>query len=198
MGELAEIEAQLRRHDSALELGCGTGRLCGRMLELGLEVAGVDDSAEMLACMPAGAERIQSSIEELKLNRTWSAVLLPSHLINHPDGDTRSAFVRAARTHIRPTGTFYLQRHDAHWLQSVQDGPLGESFGFAMSAENVARQGDTVSMTLRYATHDGEWTQTFSTVALNEDQIEALLDRQGFAQVRWLGRRRLWAAAMPA
>lgn len=63
MGELADIEPDLSRHSAALELGWGTGRLCGRMQELGLRATGVDESAEMLAHLPASVEGIKASIE---------------------------------------------------------------------------------------------------------------------------------------
>ncbi len=198
MGELADIEDELRRYDSVLELGCGTGRLCTRLLQFGLAVSGVDESAEMLANMPVGVRRIQSPIEDLNLQQTWDAVLLPSHMINHPDAKTRSALVRAGRRHVKPgAGTFYLRRHDPKWLESVQDGPLGEAFGVSMSAENVTMQDDIVSMTLRYKVDEDQWTQTFSAAVLSEAQVEDLLRQEGFAGTRWLGRNRLWAAAAP-
>lgn len=69
MGELDDIEAALGAHDAVLELGCGTGRLCARMQASGLRVTGVDESAEMLAHLPAGVEAVCSTIEALDLRR---------------------------------------------------------------------------------------------------------------------------------
>ena len=55
MGELDDIETALKGHPAALELGCGNGRLCAQMVKLGLQVTGVDESAEMLAYLPLEA-----------------------------------------------------------------------------------------------------------------------------------------------
>jgi SAM-dependent methyltransferase len=197
MGELTDIEPHLIRHSAALELGCGTGRLCGRMQELGLRATGVDESAEMLAHLPAGVEGIKASIETLDLGRRWPAVLLPSHLINHPDPTVGRSFVEAARRHIDPNGTFYIKRHSPHWLSAVQEGKIGESNGIALHADRVARMGDCVTMTLRYEALDQVWSQSFTTCALAQDEIEDLLASCGFQGFEWFGSEALWVAASP-
>ena len=198
MGELADIEPHLSRYAAALELGCGTGRLCGRMQELGLRATGVDESAEMLAHLPAGIEGIKASIETLDLGRRWPAVLLPSHLINHPDPTVRKRFVDAARRHINPAGTFYVQRHSPRWLSTVQQGKIGDLNGIALHADSVTRTGNLVTMTLRYQGPDQAWTQSFTTCALEQDEIEHLLASGGFQGFQWLGSQALWVAATPS
>ncbi len=196
MGELSDIETELAKHPAALELGCGTGRLCKRLQELGVRAAGVDESAAMLALLPAGVERIEASIETLDLGRRWPAVLLPSHLINHPDDSIRRLFVTAARRHIESDGVFYVKRHSTAWLSTVQDGRMGESNGVAYHAENVQRDGDLVSMTLRYEAFGHAWTQSFSTRAIEKPDLEALLASNGFGSFKWFGERELWVAAI--
>jgi SAM-dependent methyltransferase len=195
LGELEDILASLRTHRTVLELGCGTGRLCSRLLEVGLEVAGVDESADMLLWMPAGVEAIQGNIETLNLGRRWSAVMLASHLINHPDDRIRRAFVECARRHVESGGTFYLKRHDVAWLSSVAPGPLGERAGVAMFAATVSRHDGLVTMTVRYEGFNGTWTQSFSAAPLIEAQVEDLLRHAGFHHVRWYGAGHPWAAA---
>jgi SAM-dependent methyltransferase len=196
MGELDDIEPALRRNASALELGCGTGRLCQRMKELGLQVTGVDESPDMLALLPPGIEGVLSSIETLNLERRWPAVLLPSHLINHPERIVRSAFIATAKRHVAPAGTFFVKRHDPAWLATVQSDPIGTSHGVSYYAEQVVRDGDTVEMTLRYEASGETWTQSFSTTALSEAEIENELGRHGFDQVKWFGRKKLWASGV--
>ena len=144
MDELRDIENALQTHSTVLELGCGTGRLCARLLELGLSVTGVDESEEMLAHLPETVEGIRSSIEQLNLGRRWSAVLLPSHLINHPDANLRGEFVAAARRHISSAGTFYAKRHNPSWLATVRPGCIGKSNSVTYHAEQVARTGNLV------------------------------------------------------
>jgi SAM-dependent methyltransferase len=195
MGELSEIEPDLLRYQSALELGCGTGRLSARLLELGLAVAGVDESPEMLALLPEDVEPIQSSIEVLNLNRHWQAVLLPSHLINHPEASVRRRFVECARRHLAPDGTFYAKRHSTEWLSTVTEGLIGEASGVAYLADSVSRDGTTVKMVLRYVAYGQSWTQSFTTCALETDEIEDLLTISGFSNFKWFGKKRLWVAA---
>ncbi|MGW4588500.1 class I SAM-dependent methyltransferase [Amycolatopsis thermoflava] len=58
-----------------LDLGCGTGRIAHRLIELGHPVTAVDDSPEMLAHV-RGAEAVQARIEGLDLGRRFPAVLV--------------------------------------------------------------------------------------------------------------------------
>jgi len=196
MGELSDIEPELLKHQSALELGCGNGRLCGRLQELGLKVAGVDESPAMLALLPKGIEPIQGAIETLNLGRRWPAVLLPSHLINHPEASVRRSFVECARRHLERGGSFYVKRHSTDWLSTVTEGLIGESNGVAYFADTVSRSGAIVSMVLRYEAYGQSWTQSFSTCALGTGEIEGLLSICGFSNFRWLGNKHLWVAAI--
>lgn len=195
MGELDDIETELRAYAAALELGCGTGRLCARMVDMGLQVTGVDESADMLAHLPSAVEAVCSTIEALALERLWPAVLLPSHLINHPEPAVREAFVAAARRHLTPGGRFFVKRHDVAWLQTVQPGFIGTSHGVGYHVEHVERHGADVSMCLRYEQDGTSWRQSFTTTALTEAEVEGLLATHGFGPIMWLGPKRLWVAA---
>ena len=134
----------------------------------------------------------------LALGRRWPAVLLPSHLINHPEGSVRRRFVEAAKRHIEQTGVFYVKRHSTAWLSTVQEGRIGESNGVGYYAENVSRKGDLLTMTLRYEAFGQSWTQSFTTCALEKHQVENLLSSCGFSSFRWLGKQELWVAAAPS
>ena len=196
MGELEEVVGLFEPDSEVLELGCGTGRLCARLLELGTRVVGVDESAEMLALLPAQVTSVRSRIEELHLERKFDSVLLASHLINHPAGATRDAFVRCARRHLRPRGRFLIKRHSTKWLQGVEIGPQGNVAGIQLSVDCVKREDELVRMTITYATKDARWSQSFSTVPLHEGEIEELLLGAGFAEIEWYGKERLWASAV--
>jgi SAM-dependent methyltransferase len=196
MNELEDVVPQLPAGGTVLELGCGTGRLCNRLVDLGFRVTGVDESAEMLAALPPAVISAHSSIGALELAEVFDAVLLPSHRINHPSTTSREAFVRCARRHLNVGGRFLLQRHDPEWLRIVKPGPVGRTEQIALHVEAVYREKATVSMTIRYDLLGQAWQQSFSTVPLSEAQIEALLGRFGFAQVQWHGSARLWASAV--
>ncbi|HYF64880.1 MAG TPA: class I SAM-dependent methyltransferase [Herpetosiphonaceae bacterium] len=68
----------------ALDVGCGTGRLLLRYLADGLEVDGVDTSADMLRlCREKGASQgltpllCQQAMQELALPRTYRTIFVP-------------------------------------------------------------------------------------------------------------------------
>lgn len=196
LGELDEIMSLLPVHSSVLELGCGTGRLAAHLAEAGHRVVGVDDSAAMLSHLPPTVTGVHASIETMDLSpQRFGIVLLPSHLINHPDAGLRAAFVRCAARHLATGGLFYLKRHDPNWLRTVQSGFLAEKNGVQYSAEAVSHQGELLRMTLVYQAFGERWTQSFTAEALEAEQIEALLAEHGFGAVAWLGEQRLWAAA---
>jgi SAM-dependent methyltransferase len=196
MGELDDVIEQFPGGTSVLELGCGTGRLCARLASSGCRVTGVDESADMLALLPIGVEAVQSTIENLELNKTFDTVLLASHLINHPSAHVRGAFARCARRHLKVGGLFVLKRHSVDWLMSVQAGDVGETQGVAVHVEAVSRDAELVHMTLRYEASNQVWRQSFSTVSLSENEVEELLASAGFSAVRWQGCQRLWALAV--
>jgi SAM-dependent methyltransferase len=196
LGELEDVIGHFARGMAVLELGCGTGRLCSRLSAAGCLVTGVDESAEMLARLAPGIEPVHSSIEALSLARRFDAVLLASHLINHPDPHTRQAFVRCARRHLKQGGIFLLQRHNSEWLRCVQPGPAGQVQGILVNLEAMSHEKELVHMTLRYELSEQVWRQSFSAIALAEADIEELLVDAAFAQICWHGPQKLWASAI--
>jgi SAM-dependent methyltransferase len=198
LGELEDVIGLFTAGASALELGCGTGRLCGRLALAGCAVTGVDESAAMLAALPADVRPVHSSIGNLSLNERYDAVLLASHLINHPDPQLRRSFVRCARRHLRSGGLFVLERHDPDWLRTVRPGPAGEVRDVAIHVEEVTREEPLVGMKLRYELQGHVWRHAFTAALLSEADVEALLVEGGFAQIHWRGKRRLWASATAA
>ncbi|MES2957421.1 MAG: class I SAM-dependent methyltransferase [Pseudomonadota bacterium] len=196
MGELEEVIDQFRPGDAVLELGCGTGRLCALIAELGCETAGVDESPEMLACLPTQVRGVRAKIEDLALGQTFDTVLLASHLINHPDAQIRETFVRAARRHLGVGGRFLVQRHSVDWLESVEVGQVGRAGRCTVGVEAVVREVDAIHLTLRYGLDGRTWRQSFTTTSLREPDIEALLLRCGFVGMRWHGSQKLWVEAV--
>jgi hypothetical protein len=75
-------------------------------------------------------------------------------------------------------------------------GELGTLGSIALSIETVSRVGKLVSMTLCYRSDVDEWRQSFSTLALDEREIEAALDASSFSNFTWHGKRRKWLAAL--
>lgn len=196
LGDLDEVLPVLPAGASVLELGCGTGTLCARLAGAGHRVTGVDQSAEMLAHLPVAVTGVCSTIEALDLQQTFDAVLLASNLINHPSAESRKAFVACARRHLERGGLFFLERHDPEWLETVQPGRVGAAGAIELHVESVTRDDSGVRMTLRYQAPTGTWRHSFEAVPLDEGHVERLLERTGFAEVRWFGKARRWASAI--
>jgi len=196
MGELVDVASLLQAGHSALDLGCGSGRLAAELHRLGLRVSGVDESPDMLALLPPGIEPIQSSIESLRLNRTFDVVLLASHLINHPDQGTRRLFAECSRRHLEPGGRLLLQRQNPHWLATAEPGTVGRAGPILVAVEDVSRHSIFVEIRLCYESIGQAWHQSFSAATLSEQDIEAILLHAGFGHVSWHGSARLWASAI--
>lgn len=195
-GELEGYRALFRAGTRVLELGCGTGRFTRRLLDWGACVTAVDNSAHMLAEVPEGAARVLSDIESLNLDESFAVALLAGNFINVPEPEVRSAFVHAARRHLRKDGRLLLDRHDVAWLRGVEPGPLGAAGDIAMCVEAVRRVADVVQMTLRYEAAGRVWRHSFAVTPLSEAEIEALLGRFGFGSFAWSGRRKEWLSAV--
>jgi SAM-dependent methyltransferase len=194
MGELDPLQRFLHAGASVLELGCGTGRLTRVLLERGLAVTAVDNSPEMLAHLPAAAHAVCADIEHLGLSSKFDAVLLASHLVNHPAEDVRHAFVRCARLHAHESTHVLVQHHDPAWLKNVRAGYESAAGGFRVRVESVSRDDPQVSMTLAFSIAGETWRQSFAAVPLEREQIESLLAKERLQVVDAIG---LWVVARP-
>ncbi|GAC1465633.1 MAG: class I SAM-dependent methyltransferase [Chloroflexota bacterium] len=99
------------QRDPVLEVGVGTGRVALPLLEAGLEVWGIDVSAQMLAVARqrlAGYERIhllQVSAVELDLPERFPTVLMPLNILWHcGDQEGQIASLSAMRRHMTRDG----------------------------------------------------------------------------------------------
>lgn len=112
-GEVDYIHRLLDRHGlggrEVLEFGSGTGRH-GRLLgDRGYQVTGIERSAEMAgqAASTEGFVCQQGDIREIRLGRTFDAVLALFHVLSYQvtNADVQAAMMRAAE-HLRPGGLF--------------------------------------------------------------------------------------------
>lgn len=195
LGELDDIIGELSPGARILELGCGTGRLTRELIDKGLSVTGVDNSAEMLAGMPREATTVLCEIEQLSLAESVDVVILASCLINHPELATRRAFLAAAQRHLKPGGRLFVQRHDPNWLQNASPGDVMRQDKSSITVESVARSGNEVSMTIRYDRPRGTWWHSFEAEALDDAATEGALADAGFRQTSWHGRSKRWISA---
>jgi SAM-dependent methyltransferase len=113
---LEGVRPWLRGFDSAVDIGCGVGRLAIPMARSFRSVAAIDVSPTMLAkCEENCAERGVDNVSVLHSSRAtagaFSADLVYSHLVlqHIEDYDVIRAYVALTRSWLRPTGVASLQ-----------------------------------------------------------------------------------------
>ncbi|HEX8803175.1 MAG TPA: class I SAM-dependent methyltransferase [Acidimicrobiales bacterium] len=128
-----------------LELGCGTGRPLLRWLADGIEVEGVDASADMLAILRRhAAERglrpvvHQGEMAPLSLGRTYAAIVCPSGTFTLVDDDDRARDALVSyRRHLRPGGMLAITLYVPH-------DDEGEAMGWRVRRTGTLADGTTV------------------------------------------------------
>ena len=192
-GELDLLASHLPARCSVLELGCGTGRLTGPLLERGHAVTAVDNSPEMLRHVPGGAIQACCDIEQLELGRTFDRVLLASNLINIGDDTARRLQLGTCRSHLSLGGALLFQRFDPAWLRAVEPGPFPSVGEVEIAIERVVRQGSAVHISVRYDVGNARWRHHFTARLLEDDDVRLTLLESGFREPAWIDAR--WGVA---
>lgn len=86
--DLELICSQIAPHSSVLDLGAGAGRLADPLAELGHQVTGVDESADMLSHVRS-ARTVHASFAELRLPERFDAVVMAGCLLNYHSPEAR-------------------------------------------------------------------------------------------------------------
>jgi SAM-dependent methyltransferase len=193
-GEPEIVDSALPSGVDVLDLGCGTGRIAHPLAELGYRVFGVDDSPEMLEHL-RGVESRCARIEDVRLDRRFGGVLLASHLFNVPSAATRRALLSTGLYHLADDGRLLIEWHPETWFDTVADGQGGTLGQLEVRIENVSRDGDLLSATVRYALADRSWTQPFTARRLTETDMHAELSAAGLVFDGWCTPDRTWFAA---
>ncbi|WP_329576594.1 methyltransferase domain-containing protein [Kitasatospora sp. NBC_01250] len=197
-GTAAVVHGAVAEGGSILELGAGAGRVTGPLVALGHQVVAVDESAEMLAHLSRaapGAETVLSRIEDLRLDRTFDAVLLMSSLINYV---SQKPLLDACRRHVAPHGVVVVQRTHPGFFEDA--GPAAwENRGTRFRTYDVEQLADgAVACTKEYRI--GERTWTFSGVfqRLDDEDLPEVLGASGLRFERFLDERRTYILARVA
>jgi len=96
----------------SLDVGYGTGRVLLRALDAGLDMDGLDDSAEMLARLRANAaarglapQVALADMRGFRMPRRYACVMIPFNAFAHVlSSDDQIAALRACREHLLPGG----------------------------------------------------------------------------------------------
>ncbi|MQA86370.1 MAG: methyltransferase domain-containing protein [Streptosporangiales bacterium] len=181
---------------SILELGAGAGRLTRSLVALGHDVVAVDESAEMLERID-GAEAVHSRIEDLDLPPCFDAALLASHLINAPHRETRRAFLRTCRRHIRDDGCVVIERHAPDWFDTAH--PVTTTWeGIVVRLREVRRPAPGLLFcTIDYGAGGSWWTHSFTNARVDDAELAELLAWAGLRLDTFLTEDRGWIRAVP-
>ena len=102
-----------REEVSVLDLGCGTGKLAGRMLEAGHPVTAVDFSANMLSAAAhnaPGTTFLQAELEEVpeRLAGQTFDCIVAAYALHHLPDDRKYALLDALRANLAPEGVIVV------------------------------------------------------------------------------------------
>lgn len=197
MGEAEIVSAALAPGASVLDLGCGTGRVAHRLIELGHPVVAVDQSAAMLAHVRA-AETVCAPIAGLDLGCRFGGVLLASHLVNIPDAGERHEILAGAARHVAPDGRLVAEWHAPAWFDAAAGGSTGTVGEVRVELRDVHVDGDLLTATVRYQTGAGLWTQTFTALRITHGQLVSKLAAVRLVFDGFLTDDHTWFAARPA
>ena len=98
---------------TALDLGCGTGKLTARLLEAGHPVTGVDFSENMLAAAgknAPGAAFVQAELKEVpeKLAGQTFDCIVAAYALHHLPDEDKYALLTALKALLKPEGVIIL------------------------------------------------------------------------------------------
>lgn len=98
---------------TALDLGCGTGKLTARLLEAGHPVTGVDFSENMLAAArknAPGAAFVQAELKEVpeKLAGQTFDCIVAAYALHHLPDEDKYALLTALKALLNPEGVIIL------------------------------------------------------------------------------------------
>ncbi|MGB0993327.1 MAG: class I SAM-dependent methyltransferase [Akkermansiaceae bacterium] len=133
--ELPLLETFLARHPgTALELGCGSGRLLLDLLGKGYLMEGLDNSPEMLAICQESAEKSdlspvlhQADMADFQTGATYSAIVIPAFTLQLLDYQKVSTLLETTQRHLHPGGGLYLTTF-IPWAEITGELEEGEEF----------------------------------------------------------------------
>ncbi|MFD7654439.1 class I SAM-dependent methyltransferase [Actinosynnema sp. NPDC059797] len=195
LGEAELVHGVLPPGAGVLDLGCGTGRVAHRLVELGHPVVGVDESPEMLAHL-RGVTGVRGRIQDLRLGTRFPGVLLAAHLVNTPEGPR--ALLAAAARHLDRDGRLVVQWHPPGWFDGVADGQGGDAGPVRTGLRDVRRDGDLLHATVDYLVDGRRWEHPFTARRLTVDELDDELAAVGLARDAWLAEDLTWFSARHA
>jgi SAM-dependent methyltransferase len=197
-GEPEIVDAAVPPGASILELGCGTGRLLRPLAALGHPVTGVDDSPDMLARSP-DLPTVCSSIQSLRLDHRFDAVLLASTMIN-VDPATRQGFLATVRHHLSVDGIALFQQNPPDWFATLPHAePVRDDPGGIRRIIRSARwEPPRMHVKIEYQVGGTAWTHAWTSYRIGDEELTDGLAAAGLRFGDWLSDDHAWFTARPA
>ena len=172
-----------------LDLGCGTGNLTTLLAKRGMDMTGVDSSADMLSV--AGRKNTEGSIlylnqnmTEFELYGTVDFIVSGLDCINYvTDKRDLMKVFRLANNYLEPGGLFIFDINTQHKLENV----LGNNV-FIIESENCFCSWQNEYDRRRKICDEGKRYSRFDEVqserAYSSDEITAMLEKAGMKLLR--------------
>jgi SAM-dependent methyltransferase len=133
---------------TVVDLAAGTGKLTRPLLATGAEVVAVEPVAEMRAALPAGAQAVEGTAEEMPLNTCSADAVAVAQAFHWFEGDAALAEIHRV---LRPGGSLALV-----WNRRRTDDPLNQ----AMEQLLAPYRGHMSAL------HTGDWHGVFQGTKL--------------------------------
>jgi SAM-dependent methyltransferase len=195
-GEADIVHAAVLSEAAILELGCGTGRMTRRLMQLGHHVTAVDSSEEMLLHVPSQARKIHTAIEDLSLGEQFSVVLLASNLVNTTNAEHRQRLLTACRHHVSPEGAVVIQRYEPR-LSGWANTEWYTRGNVEIRVQDFVHSGEMFSARVEYRVGSDWFAQSFSAQILDDASLATNLAAAGLQWGRTLDAERSWVLALP-
>lgn len=194
-GEAETVHGAVPPGASILELGCGTGRILRPLAALGHPVTGVDDSADMLARSP-DLPTVRSSIESLRLDRRFGAVLLASTMINTDPG-TRRGFLATVRHHLSDGGIAVFQQNPPDWFETFRnaDTVRDDPGGIRRIVRSSRWEPPRMHVEVEYQVRGNTWTHAWTSYRISDGELADDLAAAGLRFGGWLTGDHAWFTA---
>ncbi len=192
------------RGEPVLDVGCGTGRLLLDYLRLGIDIDGVDVSADMLAICRRKAARdglspalYQQPMEDLDLPRRYATIIVPSSSFQLVvDLADAVATLAGLRRHLEPGGTLVMPfiameaPREEHWVREaeLEDGSIIRRTASAVYDPATGFEStDDLYELLRDGTvvRSERYQRPQATRGYSLEQASELLDEAGFDELEW-------------
>jgi len=145
--ELPLLENFLRHFPgTALELGCGSGRLLKPLTDAGYLVEGLDNSLEMLSLCPDDVVVHHAGMEDFDTGSLYNAIAIPAFSLQLLAAENVPGVLSNIHRHLHPGGGLYITTF-IPWAEIVGELVEGEWY---LDHETQLEHGDTARCYTRF------------------------------------------------